>query len=101
MFFHLELSPSQPTPFDLCHWSQTCLFMDDTELDLGYFDFIVHGCFICSSCILLSSHGPLTSISLQVLRRCEGTVELVDVSTELPQLARRPGLKKWKVSISE
>lgn len=39
--------------------------------------------------------------SPKVLRRCGGTVELVDVSTELPQLARRPGLKTWKVSISE
>lgn len=37
------------------------------------------------------------SFALQVLRRCKGTVELVDVSTELPQLARRPGIKKWRV----
>nr|XP_016440804.1 PREDICTED: tRNA (cytosine(34)-C(5))-methyltransferase-like [Nicotiana tabacum] len=29
--------------------------------------------------------------------RCGGSVELVDVSGELPQLVRRPGLKKWKV----
>lgn len=40
------------------------------------------------------------SCSVQVLRRCKGTVELVDVSTELPQLARRPGIKKWRVSTS-
>ncbi|OIT32694.1 PREDICTED: tRNA (cytosine(34)-C(5))-methyltransferase-like isoform X1 [Nicotiana attenuata] len=33
----------------------------------------------------------------EVLRRCGGSVELVDVSSELPQLVRRPGLKKWKV----
>lgn len=32
------------------------------------------------------------------MRRCGGTVELVDVSSELPQLVRRPGLEKWKVS---
>ena len=35
---------------------------------------------------------------MQILRKCGGAVELVDVSTELPQLVRRPGLKKWKVS---
>ncbi|KAF5779122.1 putative tRNA (cytosine(34)-C(5))-methyltransferase [Helianthus annuus] len=33
----------------------------------------------------------------EILRRCGGSVELVDVSTELPQLIRRPGLKSWKV----
>ncbi|RZC47000.1 hypothetical protein C5167_039935 [Papaver somniferum] len=34
---------------------------------------------------------------LQILRRCGGSVELLDVSTELPQLVRRPGIKSWKV----
>lgn len=34
----------------------------------------------------------------QILRKCGGSIELVDVSSELPQLVRRPGLKKWKVS---
>ena len=34
---------------------------------------------------------------IQILRRCGGSVELVDVSNELPQLVRRSGLKKWKV----
>ncbi|KAL9329660.1 hypothetical protein ACSQ67_004663 [Phaseolus vulgaris] len=33
----------------------------------------------------------------EVLRRCGGSVKLVDVSSELPQLIRRPGLKRWKV----
>ncbi|XP_052188325.1 uncharacterized protein LOC127798767 [Diospyros lotus] len=33
----------------------------------------------------------------EILRRCEGSVELVDVSNEFPQLICRPGLKKWKV----
>lgn len=36
---------------------------------------------------------------LQILRRCGGSVELVDVSHELPQLIRRPGLKKWKACV--
>lgn len=34
---------------------------------------------------------------LQLLRKSGGSLELVDVSNELPQLVRRPGLKKWKV----
>ncbi|KAK9053455.1 hypothetical protein SSX86_030089 [Deinandra increscens subsp. villosa] len=33
----------------------------------------------------------------EILRRCGDSVELVDVSSELPQLIRRPGLKSWKV----
>lgn len=33
----------------------------------------------------------------EILRRCGDSVELVDVSAELPQLIRRPGLKSWKV----
>ncbi|KAL8265684.1 hypothetical protein R6Q59_003028 [Mikania micrantha] len=33
----------------------------------------------------------------EILRRCGDSVELVDVSSELPQLIRRPGLKCWKV----
>lgn len=43
-------------------------------------------------------HMPIMFNSPQILRRCEGSIELVDVSSELPQLIRRPGLKKWKVS---
>lgn len=35
----------------------------------------------------------------QILRRCGDSVELVDVSAELPQLIRRPGLKSWKVCL--
>ncbi|OWM82181.1 hypothetical protein CDL15_Pgr001755 [Punica granatum] len=33
----------------------------------------------------------------EILRRCEDSVELVDVSTELPKLIRHPGLRKWKI----
>ncbi|KAL4579690.1 hypothetical protein LXL04_015847 [Taraxacum kok-saghyz] len=33
----------------------------------------------------------------EILRKCGDSVELVDVSSELPQLLRRPGLKTWKV----
>ncbi|KAG6773516.1 hypothetical protein POTOM_020798 [Populus tomentosa] len=32
-----------------------------------------------------------------ILRKCGGSVELVDVYRELPQLVRRPGVRKWKV----
>jgi len=38
-------------------------------------------------------------VMLQVLRRCGGSVKLLDVSSELPQLIRRPGLKRWKVCL--
>ncbi|KAL6888274.1 hypothetical protein ACP4OV_009300 [Aristida adscensionis] len=33
----------------------------------------------------------------EILRRCGDSVELLDVSSELPELARRPGLNTWKV----
>ncbi|KAK4767029.1 hypothetical protein SAY86_014780 [Trapa natans] len=33
----------------------------------------------------------------EILRRCGGSVELVDISGKLPQLIHRPGLSKWKV----
>ncbi|EXC09690.1 tRNA (cytosine(34)-C(5))-methyltransferase [Morus notabilis] len=37
------------------------------------------------------------AVVAEILRKCGGSVELLDVSNELPQLVRRPGLKKWKV----
>lgn len=37
------------------------------------------------------------AVVAEVLRRSEGSVELLDVSSELPELVRRPGLKTWKV----
>jgi len=36
-------------------------------------------------------------ITPQILRRCGDSVELLNVSNELPELARRPGLSTWKV----
>lgn len=39
----------------------------------------------------------LLLVFLQILR-CGSSVELVDVSDKLPELIRRPGLKKWKVN---
>ncbi|KAL7143955.1 hypothetical protein ABFS83_08G226200 [Erythranthe nasuta] len=55
----------------------------------------VGGRMVYSTC----SMNPVENeaVVAEILRRCGGTVELVDVSTELPQLARRPGVKKWKV----
>ncbi|KAI3451180.1 hypothetical protein Pfo_007845 [Paulownia fortunei] len=55
----------------------------------------VGGRMVYSTC----SMNPVENeaVVAEVLRRCGGTIELVDVSTELPQLVRRPGLKKWKV----
>ncbi|CAN4126729.1 unnamed protein product [Withania somnifera] len=55
----------------------------------------VGGRMVYSTC----SMNPIENeaVVAEVLRRCGGSVELVDVSSELPQLVRRPGLKKWKV----
>ncbi|KAK4417055.1 RNA cytosine-C(5)-methyltransferase NSUN2 [Sesamum alatum] len=55
----------------------------------------VGGRMVYSTC----SMNPVENeaVVAEVLRRCGESIELVDVSTELPHLARRPGLKKWKV----
>ncbi|KAE9610312.1 putative tRNA (cytosine(34)-C(5))-methyltransferase [Lupinus albus] len=55
----------------------------------------VGGRMVYSTC----SMNPIENeaVVAEVLRRCGGSVELVDVSSELPQLIRRPGLKSWKV----
>ncbi|XP_054806628.1 uncharacterized protein LOC129309217 [Prosopis cineraria] len=55
----------------------------------------VGGRMVYSTC----SMNPIENeaVVAEVLRRCEGSVELVDVSNERPQLLRRPGLKRWKV----
>ncbi|XP_021301055.1 tRNA (cytosine(34)-C(5))-methyltransferase-like [Herrania umbratica] len=55
----------------------------------------VGGRMVYSTC----SMNPVENeaVVAEILRRCGGSVELVDVSNELPQLIRRPGLRKWKV----
>ncbi|OMO73060.1 Bacterial Fmu (Sun)/eukaryotic nucleolar NOL1/Nop2p [Corchorus olitorius] len=55
----------------------------------------VGGRMVYSTC----SMNPVENeaVVAEILRRCGGAVELVDVSDELPQLIRRPGLRKWKV----
>ncbi|KAF2316057.1 hypothetical protein GH714_040852 [Hevea brasiliensis] len=55
----------------------------------------VGGRMVYSTC----SMNPVENeaVVAEILRRCGGSVELVDVSKELPQLVRRPGLRKWKV----
>ncbi|XP_057431487.1 uncharacterized protein LOC130724305 isoform X2 [Lotus japonicus] len=55
----------------------------------------VGGRMVYSTC----SMNPIENeaVVAEVLRRCRGSLELVDVSSELPQLVRRPGLKRWKV----
>lgn len=68
--------------------------------------------FIYSFCNLLMMNGfsqslfsyvvvtsTMLCITQQILRRCGDSVELLDVSNELPELARRPGLNTWKVCI--
>ncbi|XVF61574.1 hypothetical protein PTKIN_Ptkin08bG0140900 [Pterospermum kingtungense] len=55
----------------------------------------VGGRMVYSTC----SMNPVENeaVVAEILRRCGGSVELLDVSDELPQLIRRPGLTKWKV----
>lgn len=55
----------------------------------------VGGRMVYSTC----SMNPVENeaVVAEILRRCGDSVELLDVSDELPQLVRRPGLKKWKV----
>ncbi|WCJ31923.1 RNA cytosine-C(5)-methyltransferase NSUN2 [Euphorbia peplus] len=55
----------------------------------------VGGRMVYSTC----SMNPVENeaVVAEILRKCEGSVELVDVSSDLPQLVRRPGLRKWKV----
>ncbi|EOA16063.1 hypothetical protein CARUB_v10004196mg [Capsella rubella] len=55
----------------------------------------VGGRMIYSTC----SMNPIEdeAVVAEILRRCGCSVELVDVSHKLPELIRRPGLKKWKV----
>ncbi|KAK9670696.1 hypothetical protein RND81_13G218800 [Saponaria officinalis] len=55
----------------------------------------VGGRMVYSTC----SMNPVENeaVVAEILRRCGDSVELLDVSSELPQLVRRPGLKSWKV----
>ncbi|KAM1181875.1 hypothetical protein ACFX13_000436 [Malus domestica] len=55
----------------------------------------VGGRMVYSTC----SMNPVENeaVVAEILRRGGGSVELIDVSSELPQLVRRPGLKKWKI----
>ncbi|KAF8012244.1 hypothetical protein BT93_I0394 [Corymbia citriodora subsp. variegata] len=55
----------------------------------------VGGRMVYSTC----SMNPIENeaVVAEILRRCGASVELVDVSRELPRLVRRPGLRKWKV----
>ncbi|RZB96737.1 tRNA (cytosine(34)-C(5))-methyltransferase isoform B [Glycine soja] len=55
----------------------------------------IGGRMVYSTC----SMNPIENeaVVAEVLRRCGGSVKLLDVSSELPQLIRRPGLRRWKV----
>ncbi|CAN1187009.1 RNA cytosine-C(5)-methyltransferase NSUN2 [Linum perenne] len=55
----------------------------------------VGGKMVYSTC----SMNPVENeaVVAEILRKCGGSVELLDVSNECPDLVRRPGLRKWKV----
>ncbi|CAH8344518.1 unnamed protein product [Eruca vesicaria subsp. sativa] len=55
----------------------------------------VGGRMVYSTC----SMNPIENeaVVAEIMRRCGCSVELVDVSDKLPELIRRPGIKKWKV----
>ncbi|KAH7520515.1 uncharacterized protein LOC107425311 [Ziziphus jujuba] len=55
----------------------------------------VGGKMVYSTC----SMNPIENeaVVAEILQQCGGSVELADVSSELPHLVRRPGLKRWKV----
>uniref|UniRef100_A0A0E0M2B3 SAM-dependent MTase RsmB/NOP-type domain-containing protein n=1 Tax=Oryza punctata TaxID=4537 RepID=A0A0E0M2B3_ORYPU len=55
----------------------------------------VGGRMVYSTC----SMNPVENeaVVAEILRRCGGSIELLDVSNELPELVRRPGLSTWKV----
>ncbi|KAK9130101.1 hypothetical protein Sjap_010588 [Stephania japonica] len=55
----------------------------------------VGGRMVYSTC----SMNPVENeaVVAEVLRRSGESIELLDVSIELPELIRRPGIKKWKV----
>lgn len=55
----------------------------------------VGGRIVYSTC----SFNPMENeaVVAEILNRAKGSLELVDVSHELPELKRRPGLSDWKV----
>ncbi|KAF9183005.1 hypothetical protein BGZ51_004308 [Haplosporangium sp. Z 767] len=59
----------------------------------------VGGRIVYSTC----SFNPMENeaVVAEMLNRANGTLELVDVSQELPALKRRPGLSEWKVFTKE
>ena len=57
----------------------------------------VGGLLVYSTC----SFNPMENeaVVASLLRRCKGSLELVDTSHMLPKLKRRPGMKTWKVAV--
>uniref|UniRef100_A0A804LSL7 SAM-dependent MTase RsmB/NOP-type domain-containing protein n=1 Tax=Zea mays TaxID=4577 RepID=A0A804LSL7_MAIZE len=58
----------------------------------------VGGRMVYSTCSLNPVENE--AVIAELLRRSGNSVELLDVSSELPELVRRPGLSTWKVCVS-
>ncbi|KAJ1658433.1 tRNA (cytosine-5-)-methyltransferase ncl1 [Dispira simplex] len=55
----------------------------------------VNGRMVYSTCSLNPVENE--AVVAELIRECEGAIQLVDVSDQLPGLIRRPGLSTWKV----
>jgi 16S rRNA C967 or C1407 C5-methylase (RsmB/RsmF family) len=75
--------------FYLCFRSQLNILQRGVQL------LKVGGRIVYSTCSLNPMENE--AIIAEMLNRANGSIELVDVSNELPQLKRRPGLSDWKV----
>ncbi|KAI5417725.1 hypothetical protein KIW84_042367 [Lathyrus oleraceus] len=108
-----ELSPTQPVDFPIESWWGVCLvnftleeFEKLSEEEIATIDKILYPedrfkvprleGFVSNR--EQSYEDPIENevVVAEVLRRCGESVKLLDVSSELPQLIRRPGLKKWE-----
>ncbi len=92
LHWHQLLSAQSPNPSADARIELMRRGLDGTRLSMPLV--LSLGCFTgCSS-----SRGSIRLLfGWQVLRRTGGSMELLDVSEQLPELKRLPGLRTWKV----